>query len=205
MRVAIIGAGSVGRALGTVWHKAGHEIVWGLRNPDDEKYADLPGEKRKPVGKGLKKSDVTVLAVPWDQVENACAAIGDDFDGILVDCTNPINPSFDGLDRKGAHSGAAFIATLLPNAQVVKSFNQTGSPNMTDPIYPDGRVVNLIACDDENCGSIVRALSKDAGFDTVHVRGLEHARQLEEMAWLWISLAIKQKHGPDFAFSMIRR
>lgn len=205
MRIAIIGAGHVGRALGTVWHKAGHEIVWGLRDPEAERYADLPGEKKKPVGKGLKKSDVTVLAVPWSGVEDACAAIGVEFGGILVDCTNPINDDFTGLDRKGAHSGSAHIKALLPKARVVKAFNQTGAGNMARADYPDGQPVSFVCSNDEAAASVVKQLSDDVGFDSVVVRGIEHARELEEMAWLWVSLAMKQGHGPDFAFSLVRR
>lgn len=205
MRIAIIGAGRVGRALGSVWHKAGHEIVWNLRDPDDPKYQDLPGEKLKTVGRGLTKSDLTVLAVPWEAVEDACREVGQGFGGVLVDCTNPINADFTGLDTRGAHSGAHHIKTLLPRARVVKAFNQTGAGNMADAYYEAGRPVSFVASNDEAASSVVRQLSEDLGFDTVVVRGLDHARQLEEMAWLWISLAMKQGHGPDFAFSLLRR
>ncbi|GGY41178.1 NADPH-dependent F420 reductase [Parvularcula lutaonensis] len=205
MRIAIVGAGNVGRALGGVWHRAGHEIVWNLRNPDDPKYADLPGEKRKTVGSGLTKSDVTVLAVPWSAIDDACAGIGENFGGILVDATNPINESFDGLDRRGAHSGAQYIKQLLPRARVVKAFNHTTASNMANADYPGGKVLSLVCANDEVAASVVRQLSDDLGFDTVVVRGLEHARQLEELAWLVITLAIKQGHGTDFAFSLLRR
>lgn len=205
MRIAIVGAGNVGRALGTVWHKAGHEIVWNLRDPDDPKHNDLPGEKFKTVGRGLSKSDVTVLAVPWGAVDDACREIGEAFGGILIDCTNPINEAFDGLDRKGAETGSHYIKQLLPRARVVKAFNQTGASNMADADYPGGQPLSFVCSNDEAAASVVRQLSDDLGFDSVVVRGLEHARQLEEMAWLWITLAMKQGHGPDFAYAMIRR
>lgn len=205
MRIAIIGAGNVGRALGAVWHQAGHEIVWNLRDPSDPKYDDLPGEKLKAVGRGLIKSDVTVLAVPWHAVEDVAETIGKDFGGILVDCTNPITEDFSGLDTKGAHSGAAYIKSLLPKARVVKAFNQTGAANMADADYASGQPLSLVCSQDDVAASVVRQLSEDIGFDTVVVRGLEHARELEELAWLWISLAMKQGHGPNFAFAMIRR
>lgn len=205
MRIAIIGAGNVGRALGSVWHRAGHDIVWNLRNPDDPKYADLPGEKFKIVGKGLRKSDVTVLAVPWSEVDQTCASIGEDFGGVLADCTNPINETFDGLDRRGANSGAEYIKSKLPRARVVKSFNQTGASNLGDADYGKKQPVSFVCSNDEAAASAVRQLSEDLGFDTVVVRGLEHARQLEEMAWLWISLAMKQGHGTNFAYAIARR
>ncbi|MEM9810472.1 MAG: NAD(P)-binding domain-containing protein [Pseudomonadota bacterium] len=204
VRIAIIGAGSVGRALGHVWSKAGHEIIWGLRNPQQDKNQDLPGE-RLTVEEAPKGADITVLAIPFDQVDGAAKAIGADFSGILVDCTNPINEAWNGLDTRGAVSGAAYVKTQLPRARMVKAFNQMGAGTMADAAFGSGQPLNLVCSSDEAAASCVRQLSDELGFDTVVVRGLEHARQLEEMAWLWISLAVKQEHGPDFAFAMVRR
>lgn len=205
MRIAIIGAGNVGRALGGVWHACGHEIVWGVRTPDDPKHTDLPGGNIKEVGRGLKKSDVTVLAVPWGSVDAVAEAIGTDFGGILVDCTNPVNATFDGLDTRGASSGAAYIKSLLPKARLVKAFNQTPAANMANADYPSGQVLSFVCATDEAAASLVKQLSDDVGFDSVVVRGIDMAKQLEEMAWLVITLAVKQGHGSDFAFTMIRR
>ncbi|NRA29311.1 MAG: NAD(P)-binding domain-containing protein [Parvularculaceae bacterium] len=205
MKIVIVGAGSVGRALGAVWHRAGHEIVWGVRDPQDEKYADLPGGQLEAIGDNLSKSDLIVMAVPWDAVDSVASALGADYSGILVDCTNPIAADFSGLDHKGAASGAEYAKALLPKARIVKAFNQTGAGNMANADYPNAQVANFVCSSDDNAASVVKQLSEDLGFDTVVVRGLEHSRQLEEMAWLWISLAIKQEHGADWAFSLVRR
>ena len=35
MNIAIIGAGNIGGALGMKWAKAGHNVRYGLRKPDD--------------------------------------------------------------------------------------------------------------------------------------------------------------------------
>lgn len=205
MRIAIIGAGAVGRALGTVWHRAGHEIVWHVRDTAAAKHADLPGGNLVRVGDDLNKVDACLLAVPWHAIDETAAAIGEAFGGILVDCTNPINADFTDLDARGAHSGAEYIKGLLPRARIVKAFNHTSAANMADADYPGGRVASFVCANDEAAASVVRQLSDDAGFDTVFVRGLELARQLEEMAWLYINLAVKQGHGFDFAYSLVRR
>src|SRR6516164_9484749 len=41
IKIAIIGAGNVGKALGTAWRNRGHQVTFGVRHPDDPKYASL--------------------------------------------------------------------------------------------------------------------------------------------------------------------
>ena len=45
MPVAIIGAGAVGATLGQAWLKHGQDVIWGVRNPADPKYAALAKER----------------------------------------------------------------------------------------------------------------------------------------------------------------
>ena len=51
----------------------------------------------------------------------------------------------------------------------------------------------------------VRALAADAGFEPLAAGPLKLARQLEQLAWLWIHLAYKAGLGPDFAFRIEKR
>ncbi len=41
MKIAIIGSGKVGSALGTGWANAGHDIVFGSRQPKSDKAQAL--------------------------------------------------------------------------------------------------------------------------------------------------------------------
>ena len=41
MKIAVIGIGNVGGTLGPAWAKAGHEVIFGVRNPDSEKVKTL--------------------------------------------------------------------------------------------------------------------------------------------------------------------
>ena len=41
MKIAIIGAGNVGGTLGRAWVKAGHEVMFGVRDPSSPKVAAL--------------------------------------------------------------------------------------------------------------------------------------------------------------------
>ena len=78
MRIAIIGAGSVGATLGRAWIKHGEEVIWGLRDPADPKYAALPKDRRKAPAEAVKGAEVVVIATPWSAAEaaiNAWAAL----------------------------------------------------------------------------------------------------------------------------------
>ena len=54
MRIAIIGAGSVGATVGRAWIKHGEDVIWGLRDPADPKYAALPKDRRKAPAEAVK-------------------------------------------------------------------------------------------------------------------------------------------------------
>jgi ketol-acid reductoisomerase len=64
MRIAVIGAGSVGRTLGQAWLKHGEDVTWGLRNPSDPKYAALPKERSKVPADAVKQAEIVVIACP---------------------------------------------------------------------------------------------------------------------------------------------
>src|SRR5215208_1112427 len=92
MKIAIIGAGNVGRALGGGWR--GHDITYGVRSPDDPKHADL----ESPVTMNeaaVVASDVVALCAPWQGTEQAVKACGNLAGKVLIDCTTrspPISP-----------------------------------------------------------------------------------------------------------------
>jgi 8-hydroxy-5-deazaflavin:NADPH oxidoreductase len=67
MKIAIIGAGNVGRALGTGWRKAGHEVTLGVRDPAGSRATELEqqGFAIAPPKDAAARAEVIVLAVPW--------------------------------------------------------------------------------------------------------------------------------------------
>ena len=80
MRIAIIGAGSVGATLGRAWIKHGEEVIWGLRNPADPKYTTLPKDRLKAPAEAVKGAEVVVIATPWSAAEAAIKSCGYDRD-----------------------------------------------------------------------------------------------------------------------------
>ena len=71
MHIAIIGAGSVGATLGRTWIEHGEDVIWGLRNPADPKYAALPKERVKAPAEAVNEAEVVVIATPWSATEAA--------------------------------------------------------------------------------------------------------------------------------------
>lgn len=207
MRIAIIGAGSVGRALAQRLSAAGHSIAFGVRDPLAPKHHDA-----KALGEFMKNdravagAEAVIVALPWPQTEAALKALAAGLDGkVVIDATNPIRADFTGLEFGHDDSAGERLQRLLPKARVVKAFNTTGAANQTDPGYPAGGVTMLIAGDDAAAVELVRGLASAAGFEPLAVGPLKLARQLEQLAWLWIHLAYKQGLGPDFAFRLEKR
>src|SRR5258708_7815084 len=104
MKIGIIGAGNVGGTLGRRWAQSGHEVVFGVRNPEDEKVrtllASAGGSARAAhVREAAAGSEVVVLTVPWEAAPDALRESGDRAGKILVDVTNPIEMGMDGLTK----------------------------------------------------------------------------------------------------------
>lgn len=207
MDIAIIGAGSVGSALGGSFTKVGHRVFYGVRNPQDTKYEALRKESAGvfSVGEAADNARVVVLAVPWSAVHDIIAACGDLAGKIVVDCINPIKADFSGLEIGHTTSAGEVVASLAKGAHVVKCFNHTGFDNMADSAYGAVKPVLFAAGDDPESVRSVAGLARDIGFDAVEMQGLDRARQLEQLAWLWIDLAVNQGQGRKFAFALLRR
>src|SRR3954471_9379861 len=100
MRIGIIGAGSVGGALGSGWARAGHEVTFGVRDtssPKVQKLMEETGAKAASVADAAAGAEVVVLATPWEATEEAVRNAGDLAGKIVFDCTNPLAPQLSGL------------------------------------------------------------------------------------------------------------
>jgi predicted dinucleotide-binding enzyme len=145
-----------------------------------------------------------VLAVPWREVEAAVASLGGLAGKIVVDVTNPVGPGFS-LAKGSDDSIGETTARAAPGARVVKAFNITGAGNMVDSRYPGGKLMMPIAGDDVDAKRVVAGLAADLGFDPVDVGPLTMSRNLEQMALLWIRLALVEKLGPNIGYALLRR
>jgi predicted dinucleotide-binding enzyme len=207
MRIGIIGAGNVGRALGQAWLALGHDIRWGVPQPGDPKYADLGGGRLGSPAAAAQAAEAIVLATPWGATETAVRSLGNIAGKIVIDCTNPLAQSAAGLTLALGHtvSGGERVAEWAADAAVFKTLNQTGAENMTRAREFKRRPVMFVAGDDERKKPIVLGLVTELGFDAVDAGPLRIARLLEPMAMLWIDQALARGAGTGFAFARLTR
>jgi len=207
MLIAIIGAGAVGKALGKNWLKCGHDVRFGVRNPDDAKYAALGRERLFNAATDIPAADVIVIATPWKATEKAILALGDLSGKVIIDVTTPLAVGPDGLCLAIGHSTSAGeqVAAWAKGSSVYKTLNQTGAENMANAAGYPRRPVMFVAGDDLQHKPIVVSLVTELGFEAIDAGPLLNARLLEPLAMLWVELAIKQGQIRDFAFMIERR
>ena len=202
MRIAIIGAGRVGRALGTRWNIVGHDVVYGVRGPRDPKHADLTGTARPE--EAVRGADVVLISLPWAATKEAVSAL-DVGNAVVLDATNPLAVNAREMVADPTLSGAQLVSSWIGSSRVVKAFNCTGSANMVNPTYLGPKPMMPMAGDDADAKTVAIELADRIGFDAFDAGPLAAARDLEHLAVLWIRLAYQLGHGPDIAFSLLRR
>jgi len=212
MKIAIIGAGNVGGALGTNWAQKGHDIVFGVRDPKAEKTQALlraiGGKARAATAaEAAASADIIVLSTPWPAAEAAIRSMGDLKGKIVLDATNPLTRGPDGIGLEIGHaiSGGEKVQGWAAGASVFKTLNTTGFGNMANPVFKGVKSVMFVAGDDAAAKPKVMALVGDLGFELIDAGPLRNARLLEAHAMLWIDLAMTRGQGRDFAFGILRR
>jgi predicted dinucleotide-binding enzyme len=199
MKIAIIGAGNVGRALATGWRKA-------IRDPTGAGATELKqqGFTIAAPKDAAARAEAIVLAVPWGAVRATLEGLGALAGKIMIDATNPLTSDMS-LALGHTDSAGETVARLAPGARVVKAFNTTGANNMVDSRYANGKLVMLVAGDDAEAKAGVITLANDLGFEAVDAGPLAMSRYLEPMAMVWIKLALAQKLGRNFGFALLRK
>jgi 8-hydroxy-5-deazaflavin:NADPH oxidoreductase len=202
MRLAIIGAGSVGATLGKAWQRRGHDVTYGVRNADDPKYGSL-GADVTTNDRAAADAEVVVLCTPWQSTRDAVQACGDLGGKVLIDCTNPLTPDFTALEVGHTTSGAEQVAEWAPGARVCKAMNQIGAPMMDSPQLPQPPVM-FVCGDDDAAKTTTASLVGELGFETADAGDLTLARLLEPFALVWIHMALRRGFGTQWGLGVLR-
>lgn len=192
MRMTIIGAGNMGRAIGTRAVAGGHEIEIIDNDPAEAKaLADDLGGSAAAGEKNAITGEVVVLAVYYPATLAAIDEYAEQLAGkVVVDISNPVDfETMDGLTVPPDSSGAEEAAKALPSGTpVVKAFNTTFA-NTLGPGEVAGQKLDVfVAADDEEAKGKVTELVSSGGLRPIDAGPLRRARQLEQVMFLHITL-----------------
>jgi predicted dinucleotide-binding enzyme len=211
MRVGILGSGLMGGKLGTIFARAGHEVVFSYaRRP--EKLSGLAREAGGNARAGTpreaaQEADALLLAVHWTRMDDVLAQAGDVSGKVIVTCSLPMNAADTGLVLGRTTSGAEELAKKVPDARVVCAFNTVPSEVLFG-VFEARRKTNrpsLVYCgDDAGSKGIAAGLIRDAGFDPLDAGPLRIARYTEPFALLVGQLAYEGTEGPELAYQFER-
>ena len=194
MKVAIIGAGNVGRSLAGSIVSGGHSVVISSTDPADAAAVATATGATAGVSNAetVKGADVVILAVPTANVIEIATSLGSALDGkAVVDVTN--RPTPDPTGAAQPLSIAEELQAAIPNAHVVKAFNTAFASRQAAPSVDGQPVDGYVASDNDQARAQVLSLVDSIGFRPIDAGPLAVSRTLEGMAWL--NIALQLKHG----------
>ena len=184
-RIGIIGSGRIGSTFGTLWAKAGHEVMFSDRDADvAKKAAEAVGSKARSgsVEQAVAFGDVVFIAVPYGALPAIAQQVGAQLKGkVVIDPNNPV-PARDGeLGVQAKEKGAAVsTAAILPGAKLVRAFNSWGYQTMArEANRPAPRMAIPVASDDAGALKVGVKLVSDAGFDPVPAGSLAASKAFD--------------------------
>ena len=194
------GTGEQGRGLATRWARAGLRVIIGSRSV--ERAQAIAAEVGNGVGGDdnagcASRSDVVLVAVPWDGHAELLASLRDELRGtIVIDCVNPL-----GFDKQGAFAlavddGSAMqqAAALLPESVVVGAFHHVSAVLLLDETVNDIDTDVLVLGDDRAATDLVTALAnRIAGMRGVYAGRLRNGHQVEALTANLISVNRRYK------------
>lgn len=177
-RVGTIGAGNLGTTIGTLWVKAGVEVMFSSRDPAELTplaHSLGPLARTGTVTRAIEFGDAVLLAVPYDHYPQIGREFGAALEGkVVIDAGNATRSVlFDETRRLGI---GITTARYLPGARVVRAFNAANHRVFSrEAGRPSPRMAIPIAGDDADALDLVASLVEAAGFDALVVGGLKEA------------------------------
>src|SRR3954452_18314523 len=161
MRIAIMGAGNVGGGLGKALSGVGHEVVFGVRDPDSTKtlsaLADVPAATAASPADAVEGADVIVFAIRPVAIGAMVADLPSLAGRVVIDAMN----RFDG---DAGRSTIDDLAELVPGARLVKAFNTIGAENYATARARETRAAMFVAGDDPEAKRVAMDLATEIGF-----------------------------------------
>jgi NADPH-dependent F420 reductase len=193
MKIAIIGAGNVGKALARSSIRAGHQVTLSAASPESaaEAAKATGAQAAKSNVEAVDDAELVIVAVPYDRLGEVFRGLGPSVDGkVVIDATNHVNAQNPG-EVLGAPSNAEEIQKRHPKVLVVKAFNYAFATRMAEPTVDGIRLDGFVAGDDQAAKDKALELVESIGFRPIDAGPLVMARVLEGMALLSVMLQIR--------------
>lgn len=211
MRIGILGSGLMGGKLGTLFARAGHDVVFSYAR-SEQTLKKLAREAKGNAQAGTpaeatREADLLLLAVHWSQVDDVLKQAGDVSGKVLLSCVLPLNADNTELVVAHTSSGAEALARKARRARVVSGFGTVPSEVLVGVFEArrKARHPALLYCgDDAGAKEVTAGLIRDVGFDPVDVGPLRMARYTEPFSLLVGHLAYEGAGGPAIAYRFER-
>lgn len=207
MRIGILGSGLMGGKLGTIFARAGHEVVFSYSHSKAklEKLArDAGGRARAGTpAEAAKNADALLLAVHWSRVDDVLKKAGNLSGKVIVSCSLPMNASDTGLVIANKSSGSEKLAKKVPKAHVVSAFNTVPSEVLFSVFENKGSGTrpSVVYCgNNAKAKKVAAQLIADVGFEPIDAGPLRIARYSEPFTLLVAQLAYEGDRGPAMAY-----
>jgi 8-hydroxy-5-deazaflavin:NADPH oxidoreductase len=197
VNIGIVGAGNIGATLGSVWRRAGHRVIHGVRSGSKGLGTSLIGDapSRGPE-QAVIMSDVVLIAVPGSAVEEVLSNLGASLAGkVVIDATNRIGTA-------PMHSLGVY-ARLARDAFVFRAFNTLGWEVFTDPFFSGARADHFYCGPTGERAETVEALIKDVGLRPIRLGDLDRADLLDGLTRIYFALATERGYGRHIAFTLL--
>jgi predicted dinucleotide-binding enzyme len=210
MRVGILGSGLMGGKLGTLFARAGHEVVFSYARSRTklETLAKDAGAKATAgtPGEAVRDADALLLAVHWLRVDDVLKQAGDLSGKLILTCSLPMNEADTEMVVAHTSSGAEELARKAPAARIVSAFGTVPS-EVLFPVFEARRRKaarpSMVYCGDDSAAKEVAArLIHDVGFDPIDAGPLRIARYMEPFTLLVGQLAYEGEGGPELAYRL---
>lgn len=196
MKIGIIGAGHIGKALAKKLVNAGYAVV--LSNSRgvaslQPLVKELGGLAVAGTNEDAANADLVILAVRWEQIPDVLNKLGKQLAGkIVVDASNRPNDGNANL----AKPATAVVATLIPESKVVKAFNTLYARWLdADPAVNNGKRVLFVSGDHpaakETVGKVITAI----GFKLVDLGTLEQSGPVTDLGKVFSGLNLVSYPG----------
>ena len=209
MRVGVLGSGLMGGKLGTIFARAGHDVVFSYAR-NEKKLDRLAKDAGKTARAGTPAeaahdADALLLAVHWQRIDDVLAKAGDLSGKVVMTCSLPMNADDTELVVGRSSSGAEELAKKVPTARVVSAFNTVPSEVFFSVFESRGSAErpHLVYCgDDARAKNVAAELIRDVGFEPLDAGPLRIARYSEPFALLVARFAYEDERGPAVAYRL---